>query len=59
MRKGGAEVRAEAPERRLLGVNRAGGEVPLQSRTLWRYALTVALPALLMAGVLALFARRR
>lgn len=49
----------EAPERRLLGVHRAAGDVPLQSRTLWRYALTTALPALVLAGVLGLLARRR
>ncbi len=49
----------EAPERRLLGVDRAAGDVPLQSRTLWRYALSVALPALLLAGVLGLLARLR
>lgn len=49
---------AEAPDRRLLGVDRAGGDVPLQTRTLWRYALTLALPALVLGLVLRRFARR-
>ena len=50
---------AELPGERLLVVDRAHGDVPLQSRTLWRYALTVAVPALGLALVLGWIARRR
>lgn len=49
----------EAPGRVLLVTQRAAGRVPLQTRTLWRWTLSGAGPALLLAGALAVLARRR
>jgi hypothetical protein len=48
----------EAPERTLLVLDRALGADLLQARTVWRVALTVAAPALLLALALGLVARR-
>jgi hypothetical protein len=49
----------EAPGRLLLPVDRARGDVPLQSRTMWMVAAASAVGALALAGVLALIARVR
>jgi hypothetical protein len=49
----------EAPGHLLLAVDRARGEVPLQSRTLWLRVGLAALGLLVLAGVLALLGRRR
>lgn len=48
----------EDPRRALLVVDRAGGADLLQARTLWRYAATVAIPALALGLVCGLLARR-
>ena len=50
---------AEAPGRLLLPTDRAQGRAPLQMRTLWRWALGAAVPAALLALLLAGLARRR
>lgn len=48
----------EAPARALLPLDRARGRDVLQSGTVWRIALTLAVPALLLGGALAWIARR-
>jgi hypothetical protein len=48
----------EAPDRALLPVHRAIGVDVLQARSVWRYALTVAAPALLLALVCWIASRR-
>lgn len=49
----------EAPGRLLLAVDRTGSRVPLQTRTLWRYAALLAAPLLLTAALLAVWTKRR